>query len=267
MTARVFAFTNNKGGTGKSTLCSNVAHCAALGGHRVLVIDLTSQVTCTTLFLENGDNLDESETVLALLKKKPDRSITELCYPSHKSLDIIPGSVSMAQAVNQLSAIQIGKEKVLHNHIQQIADRYDYIFIDSPGELNEITSNTLVCADKILVPTRVNRTDFQCTEMMLQFIEEVAPLIGKKEVKVIINMFDDRYKSIWSGSHLGKLYTQAQGIFGDFLSPITIPESNDIRTAFDRGLTVMEYRPREIAAKRIQALLDAEVIGSGRWKQ
>ncbi len=266
MTARVFAFTNNKGGTGKSTLCSNIAHCAALAGHRVLVIDLTSQVTCTTLFLENGDNLDESETVLALLKKKPDRSILELCHPSHKSLDIVPASVSMAQAVIQLSAIPIGAEKILDRHIQQVSDRYDYIFIDSPGELNELTSNALVSAHKIFVPTRVNRTDFQCTETMLQFIEEVSPLIGHKEVKVLINMLDDRYKNIWAGSHLGKLYIQAQETFGELLSSITIPESNDIRTAFDRGLTVMEHKPKEVAARRIQELLEQEVVGSVKRK-
>ncbi|MCS6960832.1 MAG: ParA family protein [Pseudanabaenaceae cyanobacterium SKYGB_i_bin29] len=266
MTARVFAFTNNKGGTGKSTLCSNVAHCAALAGHRVLIIDLTSQITCTTLFLEQGDTLDETETVLALLKKKPDRSVIEVCHRSHKNLDIIPASVSMAQAVVELSAIPIGAEKVLDRHIQQISDRYDFIFIDSPGELNQITSNALVCAHKILVPTRVNRTDFQCTETMIQFIEEVAPIIGHKEVKVIINMLDDRYKTIWAGSHLGRLYLQAQETFGALLSPITIPESNDIRTAFDRGLTVMEHRPKEIAAKRIQELFKQEVVGSGKRK-
>ncbi len=266
MTAKVLAFTNNKGGTGKSTLCSNIAHCAALGGHRVLVIDLTSQVTCTTLFLENGDNLEESETVLALLKKKPERPIVELCYHSAKGLDIVPASVSMAQAVIQLSAIPIGAEKILDRQIKQVSDRYDYIFIDSPGELNELTSNALVSADKILIPTRVNRTDFQCTETMLLFIEEVAPLIGHKEVKVIINMFDDRYKNIWSGSHLGKLYLQAQETFGELLSPVTVPESSDIRTAFDRGLTVMEYKPRDMAARRIQELFNQEVVGSGRRK-
>ncbi|MFN3359825.1 MAG: ParA family protein [Pseudanabaenaceae cyanobacterium] len=264
MSARVFTFTNNKGGTGKSTLCSNVAHCAALAGYRVLVIDLTCQITCTTLFLEGGEALEESETVLALLKKKPDRPITAVCHRSHKNLDIIPASVSMAQAVIELSAIPIGGEKVLDRHIQQISDRYDYIFIDSPGELNQITSNALVCAHKILVPTRVNRTDFQCTETMIQFIEEVAPLIGPKEVKVIINMLDDRYKTIWAGSHLGKLYLQAQETFGALLSPITIPESNDIRTAFDRGLTVMEHKPKEVAAKRIQELFQQEVVGSGK---
>jgi ATPases involved in chromosome partitioning len=74
--ARVFAFTNNKGGTGKSTLCSNSAHCTAQTGAKVLLIDMTSQTTSSTLFLGRS-GLDESDTVLAFLKKRPDKHIEE----------------------------------------------------------------------------------------------------------------------------------------------------------------------------------------------
>jgi cellulose biosynthesis protein BcsQ len=48
--AKVLAFTNNKGGSGKSTLCSNPAHIVASTGARVLIVDLTSQTPWTNLF-------------------------------------------------------------------------------------------------------------------------------------------------------------------------------------------------------------------------
>jgi chromosome partitioning protein len=111
---KIFAFTNNKGGTGKSTLCSNTAHLTALTGAKVLVIDMTSQTTCSSLFLGATNSLEEHETVLAFLKKRPDRHIEELIFESKKGLDIVSSHVSMAEAVAQLSAMQMGKEGVLN---------------------------------------------------------------------------------------------------------------------------------------------------------
>lgn len=259
---KIFAFTNNKGGTGKSTLCSNAAHCTAMTGAKVLVIDMTSQITCSSLFLGTAHNFDESETVLAFLKKRPDRHIEEIIFESQKGLDIVASHVSMAEAVAQLSAMQMGKEGVLKREIERIKSHYDYIFIDSPGDLNELTANALVPATKIFIPTRLNRTDFQCTETTINFIKEAESFIGAREVKVIINMLDDRYlvNGIWSNSHTGSLYKQALASFAGILSPVTVPDSTDIRTAFDRGLTVIEYKPCEVAAKRIQDLVNREVI-------
>lgn len=259
---KIFAFTNNKGGTGKSTLCSNAAHYTAMTGAKVLVIDMTSQITCSSLFLGAANNLDESETVLAFLKKRPDRHIEEIVFESKKGLDIVASHVSMAEAVAQLSAMQMGKEGVLKREIERIKSHYDYIFIDSPGDLNELTANALVPAHKIFIPTRLNRTDFQCTETTINFIKEAESFIGVREVKVIINMLDDRYlvNGSWSNSHTGSLYKQALVSFSGILSPVTIPDSTDIRTAFDRGLTVIEYKPCEVAAKRIQDLVNREVI-------
>jgi chromosome partitioning protein len=259
---RVLAFTNNKGGTGKSTLCANTAHQIAQSGSRVLVIDMTSQTTSSTLFLGSVSVLNEADTVLAFLKKRPDKHIEEIIFESHKGLDIVASHVSMAEAVAQLSAMQMGKEGVLKREIDRIIDQYDFIFIDSPGDLNELTANALVPADTVFIPTRLNRTDFQCTETTVRFIKEAEDFIGNRKVRVIINMLDDRYlpKGIWANSHTGELYRQALGIFGDVLSSVTIPDSADIRTAFDRGLTVIEYKPGEVAAKRIQELVKCEVL-------
>jgi chromosome partitioning protein len=224
---------------------------------------MTSQTTCSTLFLGQANTLTEADTVLAFLKKKPDRHIEELIYESEKGLDVVPSHVSMAEAVSQLSAMQMGKEGVLRRELERVKHLYDFIFIDSPGDLNELTANALIPADRVFIPTRLNRTDFQCTETTIRFIREAEEFIGTRTIRVIVNMLDDRYLpgGIWESSHTGELFKQAQQIFGDVLSSVTIPDSADIRTAFDRGLTVSEYRPNELAAKRILELVNCEVLG------
>jgi chromosome partitioning protein len=260
--AKVIAFTNNKGGTGKSTLCANAANITAMTGARVLVIDMTSQTTSSSLFLGELEGIEEIDTILSILKKRPDKHIEELVYESPKGVDVVASHVSMAEAVTQLSAMQMGKEGALKRELDRIMGDYDYIFIDSPGDLNELTANALVPADKVLIPTRLNRTDFQCTETTIRFIKEAEAFIGPRTTRVVINMLDDRYlpSGIWSASHTGKLYGIAQKTFNDVLSPVTIPDSADVRTAFDRGLTLVEYKPDGEAAKRIKELVRCEVI-------
>ncbi len=259
---RILAFTNNKGGTGKSTLCTTLAHITARSGARVLLIDLTSQRTSSMLLLGDLNDLSEMDTVLAILRPNPERHIDDLIFESAKGLDVVPSSVSMAKAVIELAMMPSGREAVLKQELNAIGADYDYIFIDSPGDLNELTINALVPADRVLIPTRLNRTDFQCTETTLRFIQAAADHIGQRNVRVILNMLDDRYlpRGIWSASHTGQIFQQAQHMFGDVLSPVTIPDSSDIRTAFDRGLTVIEHKPDAVASTRLHQLVHEEVF-------
>ena len=262
---RILAFTNNKGGTGKSTLCVNVAHAAALTGQKVLLVDLASQMTSSSLLLGDVSQLPERETILALFTPDPEVEIEDLICVSDKGLDVIPSHLAMAKAVSELVRMEGEKGSVLQQQLQKIQDHYDLILIDSPGDLNELMANALNAAQRILIPSRLNRTDFQCTEATLRFIEDSSALIGRRQVRVVLNMLDPRYLpgGAWSGSHTGQLYQRACETFGDVLSPVTIPDSSDIRTAFDRGLTVMEYRPDAVAAQRIVSLVEREVFHDG----
>ncbi len=259
---RVLAFTNNKGGTGKSTLCANCAFITARLGFRVLLVDLTSQRTASTLLLGEVDDLPESDTVLAALAAHPQKHLEDLVFEGDKGVDVIPSHVLMAKAVVQLMEVQTGKEHILQRELERLQADYDYIFLDSPGDLNILTANVLVPSHAVLIPSRLNRTDFSCTETTLQFVRQASGYIGQRTARVVLNMLDDRYlpSGIWAQSHTGQLYQQALQVFGDFLSPVTIPDSSDLRTAFDRGLTLMEYKPEALTSQRLQALVKQEVL-------
>ena len=65
---KVIAFANNKGGSGKTTTCSNVGCAMALQGKKVLLIDGDMQMNLTISFFdedkahefaENGKNMKE----------------------------------------------------------------------------------------------------------------------------------------------------------------------------------------------------------------
>src|SRR6056297_328237 len=65
--AKVVAVANFKGGVGKTSTAAHLAMSAALDGYRVLVIDLDSQGSMTSIF--GGTVADEWETVFPLLAR------------------------------------------------------------------------------------------------------------------------------------------------------------------------------------------------------
>ena len=55
---KVIAFANNKGGSGKSTTCSNVGYCLASLGKKVLLIDGDMQMNLTLSFFSEDEALE-----------------------------------------------------------------------------------------------------------------------------------------------------------------------------------------------------------------
>ncbi|MAE91746.1 MAG: chromosome partitioning protein, partial [Pelagibaca sp.] len=65
--AKMVAVANFKGGVGKTSTCAHLAMSAALDGYKVLVIDLDSQGSMTSIF--GGKVEDEWQTVFPLLAR------------------------------------------------------------------------------------------------------------------------------------------------------------------------------------------------------
>ena len=58
---KVIAFANNKGGSGKTTTCSNVACALALDGKKVLMIDGDMQLNLTISYFDEEKALSFAE--------------------------------------------------------------------------------------------------------------------------------------------------------------------------------------------------------------
>ena len=94
----VIAFTNNKGGSGKTTTCGNVGCAMALLGKKVLLIDGDMQVNLTLSFFDEEKALGFSESgknIYTAIKNEAD--LEDYIIPTeYKGLDIIPSSPLMS---------------------------------------------------------------------------------------------------------------------------------------------------------------------------
>ena len=89
---KVIAFANNKGGSGKTTTCSNVGCALALDGKKVLLIDGDMQLNLTLSFFDEERALEFSTTGKNLYTAiKGEKDLSEFIVPTeYDGLDIVP---------------------------------------------------------------------------------------------------------------------------------------------------------------------------------
>lgn len=162
--ARVIAFANQKGGSGKTTCAINVASGIARrsGPGKVLLIDLDSQSNATSCMLGAAFALgpvgQENPVVYEVLLEKANAS--EALYPvelkeagsyPHSTLDMMPSHGRMATVSAHLLG-QAGAEFRLADALEPLLDRYEIIIIDCPPSLDIVTINALTAATEIIIP-------------------------------------------------------------------------------------------------------------------
>jgi chromosome partitioning protein len=151
---RVIAIASQKGGTAKTTTTVNLA--AALGelGRRVLVLDLDPQ-SSTSAWLgvrDGGTGLLD-----ALVDEDGAGSLAGLVLPSSApGVDLIPASAQLARAERHL-ADALGGERILLGLTRALPrDRWDYLLVDCPPALGQLTINALAAAGEVLVPVEAS---------------------------------------------------------------------------------------------------------------
>ncbi|HEY8771415.1 MAG TPA: AAA family ATPase, partial [Thermoleophilaceae bacterium] len=146
-TAKVIAFTNQKGGVAKTTTTLNLAAAFAETGYRVLCIDLDPQGNLTMSQGIDPDTLDASMYDVLVHQV----SIREVIRK--REVDIACSSIDLAGAEIAMSTM-IGRERSLKKAVDKVKEDYDYIFIDTPPSLGLLTINALTASDKVIVPVQ-----------------------------------------------------------------------------------------------------------------
>ena len=101
--------------------------------------------------------------------------------------------ISMAK-LNQSLLGEIDGHYRLKDTLESVKKKYNYIIIDTPPTLGLITLNSLVAADKILIPIQASYLSLEGTDDLLETIEKVKKVTNPELeiIGVIITMHDKR---------------------------------------------------------------------------
>lgn len=190
--ATIIAFSNQKGGVGKTTTSVNTGAYLASFGKKVLLIDVDAQANATTglgfrpehgtinLYHCIADGIDPNTAIVAT---------------SVKNYFLLPGSVDLAGAAVELIGMP-SREFKLFEIVQKVASDYDFVLIDCPPSLGILTINGLVAAQKVIIPVQ---SEYYALEGLSQLVrtigmvqEHISP--GTTIMGAVLTMYDKRNK-------------------------------------------------------------------------
>ena len=189
-------FTNNKGGSGKSTTCSNVGAAMAMAGKTVLLVDGDMQLNLSLSFFSEDEVLKmaagEKNLYYAIGKQQ---DLTDFIVPTaYPNLDLIPSSTLMSSIEYELFT-KWQREFILRKCLQKIKDSgvYDYILIDAPPTLGGWVMNILCASDRVIIPVEASPWGMFGLANMFDFLNDVKQITPELSVMgVVLTKVDTR---------------------------------------------------------------------------
>lgn len=214
--AKIVALANFKGGVGKTSTCAHLAMSAALDGYKVLMVDLDSQGSMTSIF--GGRIEDEWGTVFPLLARHYGEHLRadnqrrqargeapvplddtlgealkinarDIIRPTHwPNIDLIGAQLNLYWSEFQIPVWRMQSRgwklwDALGDSLaaQGVLDDYDLIFLDTPPALGYLTINGLAAADILLVPLGASFLEFDSTGRFFDMLHSTFASIEEGE--------------------------------------------------------------------------------------
>jgi chromosome partitioning protein len=251
---QVIAFANNKGGSGKTTTCSNIGCALSMMGKRVLLIDGDMQINLTLSFFDEEKVLEyasNGKNIYTALKEEKD--LSDFIVPTeYEGLDIVP-STSLMSSIEFDLFTKWQREFVLKKCLEPVKARgyYDYILIDSPPTLGGWVMNVMCASDYVVIPVEASPWGLFGLANMFDFINKVSEISPRLKVMGIMVTKADERKTYFKETLKTLRESEDVRVFEGY-----VKVDSAIEWSQDNSKPVMVYKKSSRAAQEYMAMAE-----------
>jgi chromosome partitioning protein len=171
---------NQKGGVGKTTNACLIGYTLAKKGLKILIADLDPQSNATKSLMLTKSNSNDDEvftikkTIMAGIQ---DGDITDLPVNIVENLDLLPSFIDFKDFTKHVYRMTNSDEEVDHYlapFFEPLKAKYDIIIFDIPPFSPEITNNTAVMSDYILISMQTQERSLTGVENYIEILSKLA---------------------------------------------------------------------------------------------
>jgi chromosome partitioning protein len=179
---RIIAFSNQKGGVGKTTCTRELGLYLSVAGKYVCLIDADPQANLTKSLTDNP----KPGLYEALTEERWE--LTEI----HENLSLLAGSIRCAGVEKILLGELDAYTRMRTLFVEVMFHPFDYILIDCPPSLGVLTVNALAVAHYLVIPMNPSLYSMQGTNDLMQTVTKVKKTLNPwiNLVGVIINAYE-----------------------------------------------------------------------------
>ncbi|MBN2693720.1 ParA family protein [bacterium] len=235
---KIITVSAQKGGVGKTTIATHLA--VSLVKHlnkKTLIVDMDNQAHTGSALNRVIDSYRGRFSEYLLDSSK---NIMDIVYKSEiENLYYIPSDTTLTETEGRLSS-KIGKELILKKLLETPKTHFDYIIIDSPPNMGNLTISSLVASDYVLIPTELSTLSVDGIRGVIEVLESIVENFNPELdiLGILVNKFDSRTKTTNS-----IFLNQLKESYGLYLKEPYLPNSTVFKKAQHFGDTVFDYEP------------------------
>lgn len=224
---------NQKGGVGKTSTVANLMAELTAKGKAVLAIDLDAQCNLTAFCSLKYQEYSVLDWLLN------DKISVEKIICKSKYADVIPSDERL-----QVEMLKFASMPAFVIHIKNLIAElkgYDYVLIDCPPTVNQLTAAALVAADYVLIPTELEYFSATGIEMIADTINQIRPLNPQIQVLgVLIVKYNAQRKLTKILDE--KLKSSITGLLGCNVLESKVRFTVDVPASQAMGKSVKDYK-------------------------
>jgi chromosome partitioning protein len=242
----VISILNNKGGSGKTSVCGSLAYALSEQNYKILLIDADMQQNLTHSY-----NLEDNEKNLADAIIKEESLLNYILKSKYDNIDFVIADLKLS-TIDMVLFTKIQRENIIKQILKPVVEKgiYDYILIDTNPTLAILNFNVVNASDYVLIPVELSSFGLEGLDVLINFIKGVQKINENVELAgIVVNKYDMRKKNIVSKSE--EILKEA---YGNIVLKTIIRVDTNIENAQMNNVPVLTFNTNSRIAKEFRDL-------------